>query len=311
MTLRRRAAFTLVELLTVMTIIAMLAALLLPAVQMARNAARTAQCVNNQKELALAIISYEGAKGHFPGYANNVGLAAGPTRVSWAPVILPFLGRNDLWEGPLKTNGWRSGVPDPSCVVRVNEFVCPSDASNPGNTLPALSYAVNIGEGPYQTVPGPFVEATSTTHMGVFRNLCNDPTASPPVVSATPITMSNIAAPSRRPLITDNPYQAVRNGPNWVMLDSVNGPRRLWTAVDAAGKTPTNVIANQFGFIWPGVGLVRDFGPVDFANGQSPLGTRVYPTNHSGISVVTFCDGHGEKLTDSANCGDYDYLPIQ
>ena len=65
------------------------------------------------------------------------------------------------------------------------------------------------------------------------------------------------------------------------------------------------------GFIWPGVGLARDFGPVDFSNNESPLGTSSTPTNHSGITIVTFCDGHGEKLTDSANCGDYDYLPIQ
>ncbi len=143
MTLRRRAAFTLVELLTVMTIIAVLVALLVPAVLMARNHARTAQCMNNQSQLALAIIAYEQAKGHFPGYANDVGPSAAPTRVSWAAVILPFIGRQDLWEGPLKNNGWRSSTP---IAVRVNDFVCPTDASSPGSTLPALSYVVNVGQ---------------------------------------------------------------------------------------------------------------------------------------------------------------------
>ena len=76
-----RRGFTLVELLTVMTIIAVLVALLLPAVLIARSYARAAQCMNNQSQLALAIIAYEGAKTHFPGYANNI-YVPGTTRRS-------------------------------------------------------------------------------------------------------------------------------------------------------------------------------------------------------------------------------------
>ena len=75
----KRRGFTLIELLVVIAIIAVLIALLLPAVQAAREAARRAQCVNNLKQIGIALHNYHESRGSFMhGYAVNI----------WGPLVM-------------------------------------------------------------------------------------------------------------------------------------------------------------------------------------------------------------------------------
>jgi prepilin-type N-terminal cleavage/methylation domain-containing protein len=91
-TLQDRRAFTLVELLVVIAIIGTLVGLLLPAVQAARESARRSKCLSNLKQMGLAVLNYEAAKGRFPAGNYQTELFSDvQTAYSFALPILPFM----------------------------------------------------------------------------------------------------------------------------------------------------------------------------------------------------------------------------
>src|SRR5512135_1606395 len=99
----RRRGFTLIELLVVIAIIAVLISLLLPAVQSAREAARRAQCVNNMKQLGIAMHNYHDVVGSFPTsfWRNTIDqgqtAANGTNRHSWFAMILPYIEQTNIY----------------------------------------------------------------------------------------------------------------------------------------------------------------------------------------------------------------------
>jgi prepilin-type N-terminal cleavage/methylation domain-containing protein/prepilin-type processing-associated H-X9-DG protein len=118
---RRSAGFTLVELLVVIAIIGILIALLLPAVQAARESARRASCTNNLKQIGLALLNYHDTHGVFP--PGNVTV---PKDHSWVPFILPYVEQQNLYE----LYRWDVGWPHPANQAAVNTHLavmsCPS-----------------------------------------------------------------------------------------------------------------------------------------------------------------------------------------
>jgi len=96
---KQRRAFTLVELLVVIAIIGILVALLLPAVQAAREAARRAQCSNNLKQMGLAAHNYHDTFRSFPPGAITDGpCCSAKSRVNWAIALLPYMEQTSLYD---------------------------------------------------------------------------------------------------------------------------------------------------------------------------------------------------------------------
>ena len=109
-----RSGFTLVELLVVITIIGILIALLLPAVQAAREAARRMQCANNIKQVALALHTYESAKSCFP--PGLIWDCPGSRCYvwGWSAYTLPYMEQQGLYDGIDFTQAWSyaAGMPN-------------------------------------------------------------------------------------------------------------------------------------------------------------------------------------------------------
>ncbi len=135
MTTRRRG-FTLVELLVVIAVIGLLVALLMPAVQMAREAGRRATCISNLRQFGFAIAQFEQQEKRLPGAFEAVQGNPGPNLVpiTWAVRILPYVEQEDLYEEyrkQLPTNLYRE------------LFLCPSDDKEHQGA--ANSYVANHG----------------------------------------------------------------------------------------------------------------------------------------------------------------------
>jgi len=135
-----RRAFTLVELLVVITIIGMLMSLLLPAVNAARENARRVICTNSVRSLGQAINAYASANsGNYPGYVMSTANNTAPA--SWYVMLSPYLDRTDIY------NAWTGTDTNAQAKVKtiyVEFMICPS---NPPLTPsgPQLGYVVNCG----------------------------------------------------------------------------------------------------------------------------------------------------------------------
>jgi prepilin-type N-terminal cleavage/methylation domain-containing protein/prepilin-type processing-associated H-X9-DG protein len=140
----RRPGFTLIELLVVIAIISVLIALLLPAVQSAREAARRIQCVNNVKQICLALHNYQESRGTLPG----ADMVFNVTELSALTNVLPYLELGNVYNSVNFDFSYQDPNNYTAMMTVVSGFICPSDLPD---SIPSLggqtNYMANMGSG--------------------------------------------------------------------------------------------------------------------------------------------------------------------
>jgi prepilin-type N-terminal cleavage/methylation domain-containing protein/prepilin-type processing-associated H-X9-DG protein len=177
----RRRGFTLVELLVVIAIIGLLVALLLPAVQQAREAARNGQCKNNLKQLGLAMLNYEAARKCLPPTDPQTTVSSSLTTLGFSPQarLLPFMDEENLQNqldftqaaffGPSYADLFANQKFLTAFATQVSVFLCPSDPAPPLTTESTTTADSTAG-----TAAGTYAGINYMVSMGSATGIMND-----------------------------------------------------------------------------------------------------------------------------------------
>jgi prepilin-type N-terminal cleavage/methylation domain-containing protein/prepilin-type processing-associated H-X9-DG protein len=284
MVARRNSGFTVVELLVVIAIIGVLVALLLPAVQMARESARQTQCRNNLRQCGMAIANYDTAKGNLPA-SRTADLAGTGKVLNW---VVPVLA--ELEQGPLLTEIRTGKIPQPTLIPIL---ICPSltrDASEspPAGIAPGypLSYVVNGGR---QNRADNF----DWIENGVFVDKSQTPTAPPRWVDKHSLAdIAKYDGTSNTLMLSENP-----SVPSWLEAPVI--PAAIGSAM---GEQFSQMLwfpedpSTFAGFI----GLNQDLNVA-----ATQFSTKVRyarpGSHHPGGFNVTMCDGSVQFMSDTTD----------
>jgi prepilin-type N-terminal cleavage/methylation domain-containing protein len=323
---RTRKGFTLVELLVVIAIIGVLVALLLPAVQAAREAARRTQCTNNMHQFGIAIHSYHDSFKKLPSSVRPTSTST--VRAGSLVFMLPYLERKDLYDQYDFTKSWGKIENVPVTKQRIAAFECPSSPS-----LGAMDHEVD-GDGPGT----PWAPLVGLSDYGV--SLGNDPrlvsvaaalTPSVPVqgskaMASTQTDPTNGLMPKNAAITFGHVTDGLTN--TIAMLESAGRPyvyRRSGAVsedlsknhLNAGGwsRAATDILfagSNAAGDVIPGTNVNRtngeDVGNDTYAN---PAGYPVYGTEgssqpfsfHNGGLNVVLGDGSARFINETVNIG--------
>jgi prepilin-type N-terminal cleavage/methylation domain-containing protein/prepilin-type processing-associated H-X9-DG protein len=312
--MNRRKGFTLVELLVVIAIIGILVALLLPAVQAAREAARRTQCVNNLKQLGLACHNFHDTYQHFPmcgfqmGYDNNGDWGGARDRWGYLVPLLPFIEQAPLYEEFLSNHLGQTAPWDSTAVTqaKIATIVCPSDGQgksvagvNNGRT--PTSYHANRGDyrldWHWDECRGVFGESTKQYHT--FASI-SDGTSNTMLIAECKIGK---AGSREAGLAVATGWAFDNGGPPAPCLARV-GPDNLMSGDIQGGDW-------QIGWRWAdGHNIYSLFFPVLPPNGptcgESGEGYALVSASsyHPGGVNVAFADGSVHFIGDTIDAGD-------
>lgn len=291
-----RTAFTLIELLVVIAIIAVLIALLLPAIQAAREAARRSQCLNNLRQLGMAVHQYHEALGVFPpGLANWPG--SPPRSNSVYAFLLPYLDQGTL-DGQWNFDNPRDNVARGVTETQLQVLLCPSDVM--ANTLAEFA-----GSG------GVIERYAKTSYGGNGGYLAySPPQFPPPLTPLNPLTEDGCFFINSKVKIRD-----ISDGTSKTLLfgershfdlaydDVANDPDNSYDAISYKGWWAPS--GNPFF----GIGDVT-LGTVATINYQHPAGVPIddnlselrvnaYGSMHAGGAQFTMADGSARFIADT------------
>ncbi len=294
-----RGGFTLVELLVVITIIAMLVGLLVPAVQMAREAARKSQCSNNLRNVGQAVVQFSTNKETLPGYILPVPITSPPVPPmsaklfsGWVPQLLPYLENTAIY-----TRYQQTAMLTPQ---RIEILACPSDYGLTNNSVDALSYFPNTGRLDVDTTTAALERVPLDWEAnGVSHNLAYKGSAGKkPFVKLDLATISNhdgtrntiLASESRGEILAAT--QGVDINGHWADLWKTYGDREY-----RQGLTWTTDPMAEFDL--PPIPINKDLPPTITTQQQVKDYYFSRPSSaHSGGVHTLFCDGSVRFLSD-------------
>ena len=314
------SAFTLVELLVVIAIIGILVALLLPAVQSAREAARRSQCANNLKQIGLGILNYEsalqtlppGAEVKVPEYCDSAGCRGIPVFMLIMPYmeegVLPDI-LDDLIDAR-NSNGWAwtliaSEDPSKPGGTRIETYVCPS-TTNWQDVIPRRDYAGVIGglgdaEARHPRAPISIRQPVASNDRGrVFTNGVFN--------MGVEIPLRRVIDGTSTTLAVGESVSATRYGFGSGYGTDVGGPGAWW-----AGGACRHNYKTDFSGHSPGRVLLSTFKPINshIADPQikpDQSNDAAFSSDHPSGAQFVYVDGHVEMLQEDIDYDVYQYL---
>ncbi len=310
-----QVGFTLVELLVVITIIGILIALLLPAVQAAREAARRMQCSNNLKQIGLAVLGYEETNGTFPAGAA-IPKGGGRGNALYA-AILPYMEQSGLAQiyNYSLPDGWLNAWRGNQTIrhTPIAAFKCPSEGKwdNCVFTLDwdlptsgVETYNVGPMRRVYFGVTGGRSAAGSGVHGQTFRDgvmYANSFTRIADIADGTSTTF--LVGESTHP----HPYGM---GPGYGKMDE-GGPALWGDGGGADAGSPPPAASEDMSRC-----LASTYYPINYdmiragGGAMSPSERAMVPfsSEHPGGTHFVFCDGHVEFLSETINIDIYQSL---
>lgn len=312
------AAFTLVELLVVITIIAMLAGLLIPAVNYAREAGRRAQCINNQKNVVTALANHALAKKGLPGHLEQ----RGETTYTWVEAILAELGEPKRFESLMSTDSHAgSHNANHGFAVPLPVVICPSAYRTLEDT--PLSYVVNCGPAvnseaaPAGHTFHPDPATATNLYAGNATAFCPfEDRRKYPLLGNQSVDFISIHkrkeldsfadGASNTVILAENVQAWQWHGHHWRQIDG--GDDILLNNTNGAPKTRSRNVVSRIGFLWSNI-RDTDFPYIKINEKfmEDPdIDTNIHSiqyarpsSKHPGVVVMGYGDGAVVAVSDS------------